>query len=147
MLNPALLATVVAVSAETFQEASGRPLPFAYPYLVAPLVLHKETREALPRRTNSHWATWLLRHPVLASGFPERARSLVPSVSEGVRFGLAHGALAVTVDGHLEGALAPQSPARVGDIADIVRAAGFVGKWLTKLEHPATAFALLGVRP
>lgn len=148
MLNPALLAVVAATAAEEFTRRSGHPLPYAYPYLVAPLVLHRDTREALPRRIDSHLATWLLRNPVLAAGFPERAKSLAPAVTEGLRFGLANDTLTLTDDGDLTGAIADTArPARVGDIAIIVARSGFVGRWLSKIDRPATAFALFGVRP
>ena len=33
------------------------------------------------------------------------------------------------------------------DLGHIVTRAGFVGKWLTKLESPATAFVMMGVSP
>ena len=148
MLNPALLAVVAGAAAEEYTRLSGEPMHYAYPYLVAPLVLHRETREALPRRIDSHLATWLLRNPVLAAGFPERAKSLTPSVTEGLRFGLTHGSLSLTDSGHLVGGIAGNvRPAKVGDIASIVNKSEFVGRWLTKLDRPATAFALLGVRP
>lgn len=148
MLNPALLAVVAGAAAEEYTRLSGAPLHYAYPYLVAPLVLHHDTRQALPRRIDSHLATWLLRHPVLAAGFPERAKSLTPAVTEGLRFALAHGSLSLTDSGHLIGGIADNArPAKVGDIAAIVAKSGFVGRWLTKLDKPATAFALLGVRP
>lgn len=148
MLNPALLAVVASSAAEEFNRLSGEPLPYAFPFLVAPLVLHRDTREALPRRIDSHLATWLLRNPVLAAGFPDRAKALAPAVTEGLRFGLSHGSLSLTENGHLLGGLAETArPARVGDISDIVSRSGFVGRWLTKLDKSATAFALLGVRP
>jgi hypothetical protein len=148
MLNPALLAAVTAAAAEEYSRASDEPMPWPLAFLVAPLVLHRDTREALPRRTTSHWASWVSNHTVLVAGFPARAHSLTGPVREGVRFGLAHGALAVEDGGCLGGGLARAArPARVGDIETVVRASGFVGKWLTKLDQPATAFALLGVTP
>ena len=146
MLNPALVSVIAAAAAEEYERLSESALPYAYPYLVAPLVLHRGTRGALPRRFDSHLATWLIRNPVLAAGFPERARSLAPSVTEGIRFGLANGTLAITEDGNLSGSIADNArPARVGDIAAIVKASGFVGRWFTKLDRPATAFVLFGV--
>lgn len=148
MLNPALLAVVASAAAEEYTRLCNEPLPYAYPYLVAPLVLHRDTRDALPRRIDSHLATWLIRNPVPAAGFPERAKSLAPAVTEGLRFALSHGSLSLTESGHLDGGISEKArPARVGDIAAIVGKSAFVGRWLTKLDRPATAFALFGVRP
>jgi hypothetical protein len=148
MLNPALLATVTAAAAEEYTRASDDAMPWALAFLVAPLALHRDTRQALPKRTTSHWARWVSDNPVLMAGFPARARSLTGPTREGIRFGLAQGALVVVDGGSLRGGLARAArPARVGDIAEVIRASGFVGKWLTKLDQPATAFALLGVTP
>ena len=75
--------------------------------------------------------------------------SLVEPVRDGLRFGLDQGNLQLTADGALMGGLA--AGARLsdttGDVADIIRSAAFVGRWLTRLDRPATAFALLGVAP
>jgi hypothetical protein len=148
VLNPALLATVTAAAAEEYTRATDEPMPWPLAFIVSPLTLHRDTREALPKRTTSHWARWVADHPVLAAGFPDRARSLTDPIKEGIRFGLANGALSVAEEGGFYGRLAERArPAKVGDIASVVHAAGFVGKWLTKLDQPATAFALLGVTP
>jgi len=148
MLNPALVAAITAAAIEGYEGASARPLPGSLPFLVAPLVLHRDTREALPRRITTHWARWVSEHPLLQAGLPPRALSLVEPVRDGLRFGLARGTFHITSDGGLTGGLA--SNARVdagGDIAAIIRTSALVGRWLTRLDRPATAFALLGVAP
>lgn len=148
MLNPALLTAIIAAAAEEHARATGEPMPAGFAFLIAPLVLHRDTREALPKRTNSHWATWLSSNPVLQAGFPLRARSLVEPVRDGLRFGVANGVLSITPQGAIMGELAPAARrATVGDMASVTSAAGFVGRWLTRLDRPATAFALLGVAP
>jgi hypothetical protein len=148
MLNPALLAAVTAAATEEYARAKDEAMPWALAFLIAPLTLHRDTREALPRRTSSHWTKWVSENPVLVAGFPARAQSLAEVTREGIRFGLARGVFVADDHGGLRGGLATKArPARVGDIAEVVRAAGFVGKWLTKLDQPAPAFALLGVTP
>lgn len=148
MLNPALIAALTASAIERYRAESGRPMPWAFPFLIAPLVLHRETREALPRRITIHWAPWVSNHPVLQAGFAPRALSLVEPVRDGLRFGLSVGALRLAGGGALTGGLASNARVEaVGDVAAITRAAGFVGRWLTRLDQPATAFALLGVAP
>lgn len=148
MLNPALLASVTGAATEEYVRAGNDAMPWPLAFLVAPLVLHRDTREALPRSTRSHWSPWLAEHVVLSAGFAGRAASLVDPVREGVRYALRTGSLQVTDTGGLTGGLVPRArPAAVGDVAEIIRASGFVGKWLAKLDSPATAFALLGVTP
>ena len=146
MLNPALMAAITAAAAVEYERTGGDPMPWPLAFLVAPLVLHRGTREALPRTTRTHWASWVSEHPVEHAGFPARAQALTSLVREGVRFGLAHEALVVDDQGRLAGRLGP-APRKGTELADIVAKAGLVGKWLTKLDQPATAFALLGVKP
>lgn len=144
LLNPALVATVVATAADQYEGSAAEPMPFELSFLLTPLVLHRDTRLSLPQRTNSHLTKWVSSHGVLAAGFGARAKSLVEPTREGLRFGVREGAL--EFDGATITARMPsRRPARIGDIADVVKKAGFVGKWFAKLDSPATAFALLGV--
>lgn len=148
LLNPALLTVLTAAAASQYERESQEAMPWPLAFLVAPLVLHRGTREALPRSTKTHLSTWVTNNPVIRAGFPQRAQSLTGLVREGLRFGMAHGALSVTEDGRLHGVLAASArPIKGGDAANIVRSAGFVGKWITRVDQPATLFALLGVAP
>jgi Family of unknown function (DUF6521) len=144
LLNPALIATVIAAAASQYESRGGSPMPFELSFLVAPLVLHRDTRIALPVRVDSHLAKWVTDHEVLAAGFGARAKALLEPVREGLRFGLRSGAIDFD-GGNITGHLRSRTPARIGDIAEIVRKAGFVGRWFTQIESSATAFALLGV--
>lgn len=144
LLNPGLIAAVIATSASQYENRSGDAMPFELSFLVTPLVLHRATREALPRVITSHLAKWVTTNEVLAAGFGARAKALVGPVREGLRFGLRNGAIGL--DGaRITGCLRSGTPARIGDIGEIVKKAGFVGRWLTQTESSATAFALLGV--
>jgi ABC-three component (ABC-3C) system Middle Component 3 len=148
LLNPALLAVICAAAASQYEQDSDEAMPWPLAFLVAPLVLHRGTREALPRTTRTHLSAWITNNPVIRAGFPQRAQSLTEVVREGLRFGMAHGALSITAEGGMRGVLTPSArPIESGDAADIVRSAGFVGKWFTRADQPATLFALLGVAP
>lgn len=144
LLNPALVATVVASAADQYERNVALQMPFELSFLLTPLVLHRDTRSSLPRSTNSHLTKWVSDHAVLAAGFGARAKSLAEPTREGLRFGVREGAIVfdgATITGHM----GSKRPARIGDVADVVKKAGFVGRWFTKLDSPATAFALLGV--
>ena len=149
MLNPALLAVVTAAAASEYQRAEGEPMPWPLAYLVAPLVLHRGTRDALPRTTRTHLGNWVSQNPVIHAGIPARAQSLAEPVREGLRFGLAHGVLRVDEQGRLIGYLAApeKKVAAPGEVDQIIAKAGLVGKWFAKIDQPATAFAVLGVAP
>lgn len=149
MLNPALLAAVMAAAASEYERTDGEPMPWPLAYLVAPLVLHRGTREALPRTTRTHLGNWVSQNPVIHAGIPARAQSLAEPVREGLRFGLAYGMLQVDEQGRLTGDLAApeKKAAAAGEVDQIIARAGLVGKWFAKIDRPATAFAVLGVAP
>ncbi|MGW0182160.1 three component ABC system middle component [Nocardia sp. NPDC003345] len=148
MLNPALLAAVIAAASTGHHRESGDGLPWVLSFIVAPMVLHRGTREALPTTTRTYLATWTARHPALRSGFPQRALELVDTVRVGTRFGLAHGIF------QLDGARVVTVPRRrprgvqvPSELDVILRKADLVGRWLSKTNSPATVLAVLGVAP
>jgi hypothetical protein len=147
LLNPALLAAISAAAASQYERASRQAMPWPLAFLIAPLVLHRGTREALPRDTRTHLPAWVAGNPVIRAGVPRRAQELTGMVREGLRFGMTHGALEVTGDGGIRSAVPFTRPVQGGDSAEIIRSAGLVGRWFTKADQPATIFALLGVTP
>lgn len=143
LLNPALLAVLLAAAAKDYEtQEAGMPWPLAF--LVPPLVLHRPTRDALPRNTRTHLSTWIRREPLLRAGFPARAAAMVPLTREGLRFGLRAGVLArdgASLTGRLD------TEARAGELRQLISRAALVGRWLAKTDQPSTVFALLGVAP
>lgn len=147
MLNPALIAVIIASAADGYRKESERALPWPLSFVIAPLVLHRGTRQALPSTTSAHLATWASRNPVLRAGFPPRAQGLVDPVKEGLRFGLAHSVLSVEGDG-LHGRTRRARGFQVPDeLAEILRKSSFAGRWMAKIDNVATVFAVLGVAP
>lgn len=125
-------------------------MPWVYAFIIAPLVLHRGTRESLPKNIRANLNTWVAEHPVEHAGFARRAVSLRDAVQEGIRFGLRGGLLTIDQDGRLTALLASgkgHTLAKDSEVQQIVARAGFVGRWLTKIDQPATVFVVLGVAP
>ncbi|WP_260848438.1 three component ABC system middle component [Streptomyces sp. SLBN-118] len=74
MLNPALISAVLATAADGYRKESDHGMPWPLSFVVAPLVLHRKTRMALPSNTRTHLTSWTSRNPVLRAGFPPRAQ-------------------------------------------------------------------------
>jgi hypothetical protein len=147
MLNPALIAAVLANAAHGYHQESDLAMPWTLSFITAPLVLHRGTRQALPTSTRTHLATWTSRNPIIRAGFPPRAQGLVEPVREGIRFGLAQGALTLEDDRWSGQTRRPRGFVIPDELADILRNARFVGRWLAKIDNAATVFAVLGVAP
>jgi hypothetical protein len=143
LLNPALIALLMAEAAKEY-ERQAEPMSWPLTFLIPPLVLHRPTRDALPRDTRTHLSTWIARQPVIRAGFPERAAAMAPLSREGLRFGMRNGVLDAS-EGKVRGL--SSRPAPPGDLRVLVNRAGLVGRWLARTDQPSTVFALFGVRP
>jgi hypothetical protein len=145
LLNPALMACLEAAAASGYEREKEAAMPWPLCFVIAPMVLHRGTRQALPARISSHLAAWVSGNPVLRAGLPLRARALVEPVREGLRFGLRYGLLETVPGGGLRQAVPRLRAPDAGDLRDILAKATFAGRWLSLSEEPATVFALLGV--
>jgi hypothetical protein len=147
LLNPALLASLVAASVGDYESTAHEPMPWTLSFLVPALALHERTRAALPGNTSAHFATWLDRHAEIRVGFPGRARAMVPLTKEGLRLGLRSGALAFEGSGLRVNARLGSQRSQSDEVAQCLDAARFVGRWFARRLDIATIFGLLGVRP
>jgi len=145
LLNPALLAAVIAAGAAGYERENQNPMPWPLSFVIAPLALHRGTREALPSSLATHLGAWVSRNPVLRAGMPLRVRALIEPVREGLRFGLRHGLLTVEEGGTLRQVVSSFRPPDAGDVRQVLRKATFAGRWVSRAEEPGTVFALFGI--
>ncbi|WP_257231485.1 three component ABC system middle component [Streptomyces sp. Rer75] len=146
MLNPALIASLLSVAAGSYERQKVSGMPWHLSFIVAPMTLHRGTRQALPANTRTHLSTWVTRNPMLRAGFPRQAKALVMPVQAGLRFALLHDVLELRSD-----CLKPRTRLRAGapartELEDILHSARLIGSWMAKNET-AAVFASLGVRP
>lgn len=148
MLNPAVIAVIILAAADMYEEHSGEPLPLELIFLIVPMVLHRDTREALPTRIDSYAAKWVGEHASLQASFPSRASGMVPYVREGLRYGLRTKALELLTDGRLRGVTRWKlTKDRDKELSVIIGKSAFLGRWFAHTGTPATLFTLFGVAP
>jgi Family of unknown function (DUF6521) len=152
LFNPAFLATLIDSTAGGYRELSASALPWPLIFLALPAVLHKRTRESLPRDVRGSMAGWVRSHPLEVREIAERAPSVRQTISEAVVFGLAHGTIVRDGAGLLPGRRArrrPGEPRRepTEDFASCATRARFFGRWCAVSGSTATVFALWGLRP
>lgn len=127
-------------------------LSFEEAFLVLPMVLHRATREELPRDTRTSLAVWISTNPLAPGRIAARSKALVTFTREGILFGGMQGSIQIE-----NGRLRPNDYWRrpinrsLRDTSDEVRLcarrADFVGKWFAQTGNGATVLALIGVRP
>jgi hypothetical protein len=149
LYNPAFIALILAQAAAEHNARVDAGLPLSLAFLVAPIVLHGPTRQALPRQARSKMALWVEEHPVQRAGLGRRAASLVPAVRAGIRYGLRSGALVLN-----DAALATPKPTvkRNGimlsaEVDDILKRASYVGGWFALAGPASGIYALWRVKP
>lgn len=153
LLNPSFCGVLLWHASAGYRAmTSGSPLPLELSFLVLPLVLHRETREALPKGVTTSLAVWLEENALTRARFPERARSLVPFTREALLLGGAHGMLLVSPSGVVEGGdwkkkISAELKAASDEVRSCAKRSEFVGRWFAAAGTPATVMALWGVRP
>ncbi|WP_420898270.1 three component ABC system middle component [Cryobacterium sinapicolor] len=154
LFNPAVIALVLIRSVSAGHDAHTNTktvagLPLVYAPMVAALALYPDLRATLSMTISTQFGTWLERSAAARIFMPERVRSLVPLVNEGLLFALANDVL-VLQDGILVPGSAGPKKATSGKSADIVAAqkgAAYLGRWLPNCGTPAAVCARLGITP
>jgi hypothetical protein len=152
LLNPAFCCTVLTSTIIGYQTVQPDGIPFALTFIVLPLVLHKTTREALPRTTRTSMITWLDDNAELRIGFADRVINLKPYTQEAILFGDFHNWL------NLDNGVCISSSKTYSNIDQIlrklsdepkecVRRARVVGKWLGKTGSATFTLNLWGIIP
>ncbi|MFP2895284.1 three component ABC system middle component [Corallococcus sp. 4LFB] len=152
LLNPGFCSVLLWHSALGYTSERKVALPIELSFLVLPFVLHRETRESLPRNIKSSLPTWLAEQPIVRTRISERASALRPFTREALVFGGSHGLLSLSAEGvHANAEMKKRVTAGLKPTSDEVRAcakhAEFLGRWLEKAGDSETVMALLGVRP
>jgi len=152
LLNPGFCAALLWHAARGYASEGDVALSFEESFLVLPFVLHRGTREALPRTSRTSLAAWLDEYPLARGHVASRAQLLVPFTKEALVFGGGHGLFRFD-DGKLRASRAWQRAvgrtlkATSDEVKGCASRAAFIGKWFAQAGTATTVFALIGVRP
>ncbi len=150
LLNPAFCAIMIHESISGYKQESDDGMPFALSFLVLPLVLHKPTREILPRNIRTKLHNWIHQNQDMLVGFDTRTQQLVPYTREAIYIGLQSKMLMISETGILDSSpcgYEQLSWIPTSEPAICKKKANFVGRWFSRVGDTATIFAILGVRP
>jgi hypothetical protein len=151
LLNPAFLAALIWSCSEGYGSINAQGMPYPLSFITMPIVLHKSTREKLPRSISTSLAAWLGENPQVHVRFAERATSLVPIIKEGMLFG-SNGQMLNISSFRIMATPRPRSMPRFlressDEVQDCMKKAKFVGKWFASSGDYTTVMNLLGVMP
>lgn len=155
LLNPAFCANLLwhaAFGTTEANEGGSRVLSFEEAFLILPFVLHRETREALPRDTRTSLAVWLDNNPLVRGWIAVRSSFLVSFTKEGILFGGIYGFIRIEkgciyADQKWKRSVNRSLRASSDEVRECAKKAEFIGKWLAQSGSTPTVLALIGVRP
>lgn len=151
LLNPAFLALLLHRTVAAYADEERPALPFILSTLVCPLVLHKRTREALPKKKTSSLLVWVNAEPSIRASLPQRVRALLPHTREAIIFAVQRGALVIQRDSLAGGPGAVASGTAIrrssAEIDECIRKAELVGRWFAHAGTPEAILAVLGLEP
>lgn len=151
LLNPAFCEFLISAGLDAYMQNVKEGAPYAFPFVMLPLVLHKPTRQAFPRSSRTAFSTWVTNADTAIAkvGFAERAKNIAPYVKEALVFAMQHNSIYVTDSGRLKISNPPLKsfPNATQEVNECVRAALMCGKWFSMVGDFKTVMALLGVKP
>ncbi|MFZ5756936.1 MAG: three component ABC system middle component [Pseudomonadota bacterium] len=152
LLNPCFCSTLLWRAASGYSSVGGGSLSFEESFLILPFVLHRDTRELLPRSWKTSMPVWLGDNPMTLRRISTKARLLVPITKESLMFGGTHRLLRLE-----KGRVLPESGmkktvegsirASSDEVRECFNRSEFVGKWFAQTGNAPTVLALIGVRP
>jgi hypothetical protein len=150
LLNPAFCGFLLSTGLNEYNKNVDKGAPYAFPFVMLPLVLHKPTRERFPRSSRTAFSAWITNADTAIAkiGFAERAKNMAPYVKEGLTFAMQNNSIYVTESGRLKTTPAKKSfPSATQEVNECIRASVMCGKWFSMVGDFKTAMALLGVKP
>lgn len=152
LLNPPFCCLLVTASVIGYASIENKGLPFSLPFMIIPIVLHKPTREALPRNITTSLTAWLEENQNAKILYSKRVTSLLPYVREAILFGASHNWLKFENGGVITTSKTASDIKKFIDratdeVKECIRRSNFVGRWFANAGSVETIMALWGVRP
>jgi hypothetical protein len=150
LFNPAFCGEVIRKTSQSYNESSAHNLPFAFTFLILPILLHKETRERMPKTTRSYLFAWIEENDDLFFDFPNRAKSLVPFTKEALSFLLIQKSIQIDETGGIKVNKYRNKTLKGSDLdeyEDIMNKTKMLGKWLALTYDVKSIYSFLRITP
>lgn len=152
ILSPSFCSMLLWQAANGRQSDGYYPISFEESYLILPFVLHRKTREELPRSLRTSMPVWLDQYPLVRGGIASRAKLLMPFTRESLLFAGVYGFIKIDsgkVFADTKWSKAVNAVIRNSseEVRMCSKKAEFIGRWFANTGSAATVFAILGVRP
>lgn len=150
LFNPAFCGEAIRVVAMEYNKHANTKFPFAFAFIVLPILLHKETREKLPRSTRTYFFVWVENNDSLFFDFSKRAKNLVKYTKEAISFSIAYNKIIITEKGEIETDMVKVKKINdegYDEYNDILKKAELLGKWLSFTSDVKSIYSFLRITP
>lgn len=148
LLNPAFCGRLLYAAIKEYEKKTSHEFPFPLTYLILPLVLHKQTRDAINSRIML--PQWVQTNQQLLIGFGRRAKDLVLITNEALEFLLQTGMIQLSGDGTIS-TLPKKGLSKTkfvnSEISQCIMKSENVARWFANTGKVETIYICLGVRP
>ena len=124
--------------------------PFALSFIILPILLHKETREKMPRSVRTYFFVWVEENDYLFFDFSKRTKSMVKYTKEAISFLLAYDKIAITENGDIvtQDVRLKQIPNDdYQEYNEILKKAEMLGKWLSTSSDVKSIYSFFRITP
>jgi len=150
LLNPAFCSILLREAIMGYEQEAGAGTPYTLSFLILPVVLHKPTRDLLPKTIATKLHSWIQENQNTRIGFADRVRWTIPYTKEALCYASKADLIRISDDGLLASnmkRLKKLSWPKTSESSLCVGKARFVGRWFSLAGDTATILAMWGVRP
>ena len=150
LLNPAFCGEVIRRTADAHNKATNTSFPFAYAFLVLPILLHKDTRDRMPKTTRSYLFAWVEDNEDLFYNFSTRARQMVPFAKESILFLLQNKLIEIDGKGQIivtTKRIKQYSGDDLEEVNTILKKSKMLGKWLSHNSSINSVYSFFRITP
>jgi len=150
LFNPAFCSLLLRESAAGFMKENNEGMPFPLTAFILPLVLHKTTRELMPKTISTKLHVWLKDNEEVRIDFTKRTRQFVSLTKEAVIFGMQGKMIMIDKNGSLipvKRKFKKLSWANDSEPAVCRKKSHFLGRWFAHSGDISTIYAMWGIQP
>lgn len=150
LFNPAFCGEIIRVVAKEYNKHTNSNFPFAFTFLVLPILLHQQTRERMPRTVRTYFFVWVEQNDDLFFDFSKRTKGMVKYTKEAISFLLLYNKIHLTEDGEITTSQEKRIKVNRDDYDeynDILKKAEMLGKWLSTTSDVKSIYSFLRITP
>lgn len=150
LFNPAFCGEIIRVTIKEYNKHTNTKFPYAYTFLILPIVLHKATRDRMPRSVRTYFFVWVEKNDDLFFDFAKRTKSMVKYTKEALSFLLTHNKIEITENAELNSVEDRVKKIKKEDYQEyneILKKAEMLGKWLSTTSDVKSIYSFLRITP